>query len=162
MELINWGQVITQILGFLGTLWILRRFAWAPMLQVLEARREKIAADFAAAEQAREDMEKLKTDYEAQIRNIDATARQKIADAARDAEKLTATLTDQARVDVKALRDKALADIEREKSAAMVAVRDTVSVAMVSATEKFLRQRLDEAGQRKLIDGFIQEMEGAK
>ena len=53
MELIDIRQVLTQILGFLLMVWILRRYAWGPLIGMLEARREKIAGDFKAADRAK-------------------------------------------------------------------------------------------------------------
>ncbi len=50
MNLVDVPQVLTQILGFLLMVWILRRYAWGPVLGMLEARREKIAGEFREAE----------------------------------------------------------------------------------------------------------------
>src|SRR5215831_816607 len=52
-NLIDIRQVVTQILGFLILLWGMRKFAWGPVMKVLEDRRAKIAGEFAAADQAR-------------------------------------------------------------------------------------------------------------
>ena len=41
--LIDIRQVATQILGFLILLWIMRKYAWGPLLGQLAARREKFA-----------------------------------------------------------------------------------------------------------------------
>ena len=46
MSLVDTPQVVTQILGFLLMVWILRRYAWGPLIGMLEARREKIAGEF--------------------------------------------------------------------------------------------------------------------
>ena len=53
MNLIDIRQVITQILGFLLMVWILRRYAWGPLMGMLEARREKIAGEFKEADRLR-------------------------------------------------------------------------------------------------------------
>ena len=47
MNLIDIRMVGTQILGFLLLLWGLRKWAWGPLTAQLEARRQKIAAEFA-------------------------------------------------------------------------------------------------------------------
>ena len=49
MNLIDIRLVLTQIIGFLLMVWALRRWAWGPLIAVLEARRAKIAGDFASA-----------------------------------------------------------------------------------------------------------------
>ena len=48
-NLIDIRQVLTQILGFLILLWGMKKFAWGPILGTLEARRQKIAGEFAEA-----------------------------------------------------------------------------------------------------------------
>jgi F-type H+-transporting ATPase subunit b len=97
-QLINIPQLVTQVLGFLAVLWIMKAFAWKPLLKVLEDRRQKIADDFSAAEKARADMEALKADFETRIREIESTARQRIADAAREGEKLSSQIVESGRV----------------------------------------------------------------
>ena len=49
MNLIDIRMVGTQILGFLLLLWGLRTWAWGPLTKQLEARRQKIAGEFAEA-----------------------------------------------------------------------------------------------------------------
>ena len=55
MNLIDPRQVLTQILGFLILMWLLRKFAWGPVLAMLEARREKIAGEFREADKRKVD-----------------------------------------------------------------------------------------------------------
>ncbi len=40
------SQVITQIIGFLITVWLLKRFAWKPLLSMMDERRQKIKDEF--------------------------------------------------------------------------------------------------------------------
>src|SRR6185436_7436700 len=81
MNLIDVPQVLTQILGFLLMVWILRRYAWGPLLGMLEARREKIAGEFKEADRLKAEAVALRGKYEAELRTIDAQARQKINEA---------------------------------------------------------------------------------
>src|SRR2546425_12410259 len=115
MELINVPQLITQILGFLVMLWLLGRFAWKPLLQSLEDRRQKIAGDIGAAEKARADMESLKADFETRIREIESTARGRIAEAAREGEKLASQIVEEGRARAREQFEKATADFARER-----------------------------------------------
>ena len=62
--LIDIRQVATQILGFLILLWIMRKYAWGPVLAGLEARRAKIAGEFAAAEKAKAEANETRTGQE--------------------------------------------------------------------------------------------------
>ena len=58
MNLVDIRQVVTQILGFLLMVWILRRYAWGPVMSMLEARREKIAGEFKEADRLKAEAER--------------------------------------------------------------------------------------------------------
>ena len=162
MDLINVPQLLTQILGFLVTLFILSRVAWGPLMKALEDRRQKIASDFAAAEKARSEMEKLKAEFETRIKEIEGTARARIADAAKEGEKLSTQIVEEGRARAKEQLEKALSDIQREKDKALVEMRAQVVGSVITATERVIHQKLDEAGHRKLIEQFLSEVEGVK
>ena len=162
MELINVPQLITQILGFLVMLWLLGRFAWKPLLQSLEDRRQKIAGDIGAAEKARADMESLKVDFETRIREIESTARGRIAEAAREGEKLASQIVEEGRARAREQFEKATTDFAREREKALVEMRAQIVQTVALATEKVIHERLDDAGHRKLIERFVDEVEAVQ
>ncbi|MBI5838241.1 MAG: F0F1 ATP synthase subunit B [Candidatus Eisenbacteria bacterium] len=162
MDLIIINQLITQILGFLAVLWILKAFAWKPLLKVLEDRRQRIADDFAAAARARTEMEALKADFEAKIREIEATARQRIADAAREGEKLSTQIVEEGRERAREQLEKATAEIQREKEKALAEMRAQVVQSVITATERVVRQKMDDPAHRNLIEKFLSEVEGVR
>lgn len=68
------GTLLFQFINFFVLVAILAKFAYKPLLKVLEDRRNKIASDLDNAAKARETAEKMKADYEAQIRDARAEA----------------------------------------------------------------------------------------
>jgi F-type H+-transporting ATPase subunit b len=161
-ELINIPQLVTQVLGFFAVLWILKAFAWKPLLKVLEDRRQKIADDFAAADKARADMETLKADFEGRIREIESTARQRIAEAAREGEKLSTQIVEDGRARAREQLERATTEIQREKEKALAELRAQMVNSVILATERVVGQKLDEAGHRSLIEKFLSEVEGVR
>src|SRR6267142_6889805 len=97
--LIDVRQVATQILGFLLLLWGLRKWAWGPVLGLLEARRQKIAGAFDEAERRKAEALELKAKYEQDLRGIEAQARQRIQQAVTEAQKVAAEIKSQAQSD---------------------------------------------------------------
>jgi F-type H+-transporting ATPase subunit b len=81
MNLIDIRMVGTQILGFLLLLWGLSKWAWGPLMQQLEKRRQKIAGEFAEAERRQIAADALKTKLEQDLRGIDVQARAKLQEA---------------------------------------------------------------------------------
>ena len=63
-SLIDIKQVLTQIVGFLIFLFLIRKFAWGPVLATLEARQAKIASDLAEAERTKQEAAELRARLE--------------------------------------------------------------------------------------------------
>jgi len=156
--LIDIRQVITQILGFVILLWVMRKFAWGPVLSALEARRQKIAGDFAAAEKAKVDAMETKARYEAELRGIDAKARQKLQEAVAEGQKVAGEIRGQAQAEAAARLARAQDDIARERESAKEVLKEQVIHLSVRTAEKILRQKLDDPAQRKMVGEFIDEV----
>jgi F-type H+-transporting ATPase subunit b len=154
----HWREVATHVVAFTGAVLLLRRFAWKPLLGVLEDRRERIVSEFEGIERGKGANEKLRIQYEQQLRTIDAQARSRLQEAVSEGQKVAAEIKEQARSESRDLMQRAQEEIEREKDKAEVALKeDMVGMAMVAA-EKVIRQKLDPATHKKLISDAIEEM----
>jgi|SRR6185503_2646702 F-type H+-transporting ATPase subunit b len=162
MNLIDVPQVLTQILGFLLMVWILRRYAWGPVMGMLEARREKIAGEFKEAERRKAEAEGLKAKYDAELRTIDAQARQKINEAMAEGQRVAGEIKTQAQTDAAARLERAADEIAREREKAKEIVKEQIVTLSLRAAEKILRQKLDDPAQRKLVGEFVDEVEAAR
>ncbi len=158
MNLIDVRQVLTQVLGFLLMLWILRKYAWGPLLAVLETRREKIAGEFNEAERRKAEADAARAKYEQELRNIEALARQRINEAVVEGQKVAAEIRTQAQADAVERMKRADDDIERERGKAKELLKEQVVALSIRTAEKILRQKLDDPAQRKLAAAFIDEV----
>jgi len=158
MKLIDPSLVITQIIGFLLMVWILRRYAWGPVLGMLEARRQKIAGEFAAADRAKAEANELKTRYEQELRGIEAQARQRLQEAVVEGQHVAAEIKTQAQREAAQRLERAADEIAREREKAKELLKEQMVALAVRAAEKILRQKLDDQGQRKLAGEFIDEV----
>jgi len=158
MELVDIRQVLTQILGFLLMVWILRRYAWGPVLSMLEARREKIAGEFKEADRLKAEAVGLKGKYEAELRTIDAQARQKLTEAVSEGQRVAAEIRTQAQKDAQIRLERASDEIAREREKAKEILKEQVIGLSLRTAEKILRQKLDDPAQRKLAGEFIDEV----
>ena len=52
-------QVLSQAVSFLLLLWLLRRFAWTPLLTMLDQRRSRIEEEFRRIAQSKEELARL-------------------------------------------------------------------------------------------------------
>ena len=157
-ELINVPQVITQIIGFLLLVLLLRKFAWGPVLNLLEARRENIAGQFRDAERAKGEAEQLRQKYELELRGIDAQARQKLQEAVAEGQRVASEMKAQAQREATQRIERADEEIVREREKAKELVKEEVIRLSMRTAEKILRQKLDEQTQRQLVGEFVDEV----
>lgn len=157
-NLIDIRQVITQILGFLIMLWILRRFAWGPVLGMLEARRQKIAGEFQEAENRKAAADQMKSRYEQELRGIEAQARARMQEGIAEGQKVAAEIREQAQRDAQHRLTTAQDEILREREKSKELVKEEVVRLAMRTAEKILRQRLDDGTQRQLVSEFINEV----
>lgn len=156
--LIDPKQVLTQILGFLILLWVMRKYAWGPILASLEARRQKIAGDFEAARQAKADADATKLELENELKGIEAKARQRLQEAVAEGQKVAGEIRAQAQTDAAARMARAEDDIAREREKAKEMLKEQVISLSMRTAEKILRQRLDDPAQRRLVGEFVEEV----
>ena len=152
---IDWGQIVTHAIGFILAVLILKRYAWEHLLGFVEKRRETIAASFDEIEQGQADVANQKTHLDREMENIEATRREKIQDAAREAETLAGQIKDEARQEAIATREKSKQDIAIELDKANEILKDRIIESIRTATEKMIGQQLDRDTHNKLIDDFL-------
>jgi len=155
--LIDIKQVATQILGFLILLWGLRRWAWGPVLGMLETRRQKIAGAFAEAERKQAEALELKARYEQDLRGIEAQARERIQQAVGEGQKVAAEIKSQATTEAQERLARAQDEILREREKAKEVLKQQIVSLALRSAEKILQRNLDDPAQRKLAGEFIDE-----
>src|SRR4051794_40652995 len=107
-------QIISQIIAFLIMLWILKRFAWKPLLQIMEERRQHIKAEFEAIDQQKLDIKKLQAEYAATLKGIDAEARARLQEGVNEGRKIAQEIQQSARLQSQEIIKKAHDEINEE------------------------------------------------
>ncbi len=154
-NLIDFKQVVTQIVGFLIFLWLIRKYACGPVLETLEARRQKIVDDLAHAEAEKQAAAALKADLDRQLKGIESQARARIQEAVTEGQKIASEIKADAQERARARLVRADSEIEGERAKAQKALHEDVARMAVLGAEKILRKKLDEAEQRRLIAEYI-------
>lgn len=149
------GQIVTHIIGFLIAVFLLKKFAWKPLLSILEERRSKIKSEFDSIDKEKKKVNDLLSDYQTKLKEIDSLARVKIQEAAREGQKLANEIKENARGESKDILTRAREEIQRDVDKAKVQLKDDLVNMTMRATEKLIRERLDEEKDKKLIAEFI-------
>lgn len=153
------GLIFWQLIGFLGLLFILIKFAWKPMLEALEEREGSIENALKSAEVARNEMANLKSENEKLL----AEARKERDTILAKAQEVSAEMIETAKGEsIKAgneMIEKAKVVIETEKKAALAEVKTQVAALTLEVTEKLLRKNLsDDKQQKALVDEFVNDL----
>jgi len=102
--LIDWFTVGAQIVNFLILVWLLMHFLYKPILDAIDAREKKIAAELADADKKKAEAEKERTDFEDKNNAFDEQRSALLAKAADEAKSEHERLMDQAKKDAGSLR----------------------------------------------------------
>jgi F-type H+-transporting ATPase subunit b len=148
-------QLLTQAAGFIILVLILKKFAWGPILDLLDERREKIDGDYKAAEKNLAEAEELKGDFELKLTDIKVIERERVQEAVKRGEELADGIVTRARGEADDAKAKASQDIEIESHKAQLELRDNVVALAIGAAEKVIGEKLDEEMHRKLILEYI-------
>ena len=151
----NITNLLTTAVGFILFVWVLGKFAWGPILNLLDQRRETIQEDYAAAERNLAEAEQLKGEFEAKLQDIKVIEREKVQEAVKRGEGLASTIVAKANEDAAERTAKAEQDIDLEAHRAQLQLRDDVVAMALGAAEKVIGERLDDELHRKLIQQYI-------
>jgi len=160
MEL-DFKLILTHILGFLITVWILGKFAWKPLLGIMEERRAKIKAEFDRIESEKADVAKVKADYDAKLKDIDNLSRQKLNEAVDEGRKIAAEIKEKGRQESQAIIDRAKDELKQEVGKARVTLKEDMVSMTIAAAEKIISSKLDDKENRRLIADYIDTVEKA-
>jgi F-type H+-transporting ATPase subunit b len=152
------AQIVTQGIAFVLFFWILKRFAWKPILKLLDDRRDKISGEFQRISELEERFKQLRQDYENRLKDIDAESRRRIQEAIAEGRTISSEIAEQARHDARAITDKAKQNIELEVAKARAQLKEDIIRLTLAATEKILHERLDDRKHRDLVQRFIEQL----
>lgn len=104
--LIDWFTVGAQALNFLILVWLMKRFLYRPILQAIDAREKRIAAELAAADATQAAAEKERDAFQHRNEAFDQQRAALLNKATDEAATVRQRLLDEARQSAEALRAK--------------------------------------------------------
>lgn len=152
------AQFVVNILAFLLLLLILKHFAWGKLLTMIDERKLKIEKGFREIDEAKGELEKLKSRYEEHLGRIEAEARSKIQEAMGEGRRIAMEIEEEARTHARSTLEKAKETIGMEMDKARSELKEQVVDLAIQITHKVLEKHLDEETDRRMIEGFIQEI----
>ena len=144
MELLSpgLGLLVWTFVAFLLVFFILKKFAWKPILETLKERETGIAEAIASADKIKTEMAALKNENEALL----AQAREERAVLIKEAKETANKMVSDAKEKARAEYDRIVADaqsaITQQKNAALTDVKNQVGSLVIEVAEKVLRREL--------------------
>lgn len=158
MELLipDFGLVIWTTTAFLILLFILKAFAWKPIIKTLKDREHSIKDSLAQAEKARKEVAEMTASNEAILKE----AREQRANILKEANEVKDKIIAEAKEEAKGLADKQLAnaklEIEAQKNAVMTDLKNASAQLSLEIAEKVLSKELtDKSAQESLVNDLI-------
>ncbi|MCT4624398.1 MAG: F0F1 ATP synthase subunit B [Schleiferiaceae bacterium] len=143
------GTFIWMFLAFAIVLFILKKFAWKPILNALREREESIEDALRSAERAKEEMAELKADNERILQEARKEREAVLVEAREMGDKIVSEAKQKATQEADKIIESARVSIEGEKSAALNEIKSQVANLSVEIAEKILRQQFADDQQQK-------------
>lgn len=145
------GTILWMVVIFGIVIYILRRFAWKPILTALREREESIRDALTAAEQARRQISSLKAEQDL-IRAEAIRDKEQILKDARDIrEKILAEAREKASTESQRMMARLREEMETEKLKALGDIRRQIADYSVMIAEKILQEKLDSTSRQEEI-----------
>ena len=152
----SFGLFIWQVVIFVGLIFLLKKFAWKPILDAVNEREQGIKNALESAESARNEMQNLQADNQRILQEARAERDAMLKDAREMKEKMVADAKNEAQEQGQKMIDQAKAAIESEKNAAMADLKSQVATLSLSIAEKILKDELsNKEAQVKLVEKML-------
>ena len=152
----SFGLFFWQTLIFLLLVFLLKKFAWKPILDAVNEREEGIKNALLSAEIAKKDMQNLKSDNEKLLAEARVERDVMLKEARDIKDKIVSEAKAEAQVQAGKMIEQAKAAINSEKNAAMAELKNQVSSLSIEIAEKVLKSELtDKASQTKLVEKML-------
>jgi F-type H+-transporting ATPase subunit b len=161
MELLtpNIGLAVWTILTFVIVLLVLRRYAWKPILDAMEARERGIQRLIDDAEAARAEADALLQQYRKQLDESRAEGARILAEGKAAAERVREDMLARARSEAEAIVARTGHEIDLERQKAVAEIKEQAVELAISAASKVIEEDLDDERHRRLVEEYLKEIE---
>ena len=154
----SFGLFFWQLILFVLLLFLLKKFAWKPILDALNSREEGIQNALDEADKARQEMVDLKSSNEQILKEARAERDGMLKDARMIKEKMITEAKDEAKTQSNKIIEQARQTIENEKLAAITELKNQVAELSIGIAENIMQDELSNKGkQLKLIEKMLEE-----
>jgi F-type H+-transporting ATPase subunit b len=153
------GLMIWTIICFAITFFVLRKYAFGPIQQLIDSRRQRIESAIGEADRARDEARRLLEEHRKLIGQAKSESEDILAEARRVADAQRARVRDETEEDRQRRLEETRRQIEQATHQALGQIRDEIGRLSLLAAEKVTRKSLTDADQQRLIDEALAEID---
>ncbi|MCD7834294.1 MAG: F0F1 ATP synthase subunit B [Lachnospiraceae bacterium] len=152
--LVPW-TFIAQICNLFIQMYLIKRFLFKPINNILEKRKAAADAEIREATKAKEEAQAMKADYEQSMLEAKTKANDILTNAQKTATVQSEEILREASQQAASMKAKAESDIAQEKRKAVNEIKDEIGSMAVEIAGKVIEREVSEEDHAKLIDEFI-------
>ena len=156
------GLFFWTILTFLTLVFLLKKFAWGPLLKALEERQETIRKSLDDAEQAKQELTRLQDESAQIIAEARAEAQSIVTKSRAEAERVREDLKEKAKNEADAILKNAERQIHLETDRAVQQIRQEVVELSLNVASKLIRKNLPQEDNDALIQESLSQIESSR
>ena len=155
---ILFDTALWTVLIFVALLLILRRRAWAPILEGLKKREETIRSSLQEAKKTRDEMEKMRADFQKELADAHQQIPALMEEGRKKAEALANEMRAKAAADIQAERQRLRHEVEMAKDQAIKEMWEQAANLATMISAKAIGRSLTDDDHRRLLDEAMGEM----
>ena len=153
------GLFFWQTIIFILLIFLLKKYAWKPILDAVNEREEGIKNALLSAEKAKEEMASLQSDNEETLKKARAERDSLLKEAREIKQQLIDDAKNEAQSEAKKIISQAQETIQNEKKAAISDLKNQVASLSIDIAEKVLKEKLsDDKTQMKLVKDLVKDV----
>ena len=154
-KFLNVGDIAATLVIFIVLMLLLKKFAWGPLMGIMQQREDLIASEIESAENSRQESQKMLEEQRSLLKDARTQAVEIVENAKKQGEVSRQDIILTARSEAGRMKDAAVQEIANEKDKAIAAVRDEVVSLSLLAASKVLDKEISEEDNRQLINETI-------
>jgi len=153
------GLMIWTIVCFGITFFVLRKYAFGPIQQMIDTRRQRIEQAIQEADNARAEARNLLEEHKKLIGQAKSEAEEILSEARRLGDAQRERVREETEQDRQRRLEETRRQIDQATVQALGQIREEVGKLSLLAAEKITRKSLDSSDQQRLIDEALSEID---
>jgi len=157
--LIDWFTVIAQLINFLVLVWLLQHFLYHPIINAIDEREKRIAAEIADADEKKSAAMQQRDEYQEKNLQFDQQSKQRRKELAAEVNSERTRLLDLARKEADELRSQLQLALQNEQQSLQDKLRQQAQDEVFAITRKALTDLADGSLETSMTDTFIRHLQ---